>query len=435
MKMKTTIQTSLLAILMLGYAHISTAQTAAVGTDFFGSVTTQSQQDLSKLPKMDRDIVILQNVLNDLFKGSREGLFYSSNAAKGMHIPGKGLIFNINFGTSVEVLFVDLDVKLDGDKEVAKDEKEVLKEKEDEIKSLSQDFLVNYGSILSELKDNEQVILNVNYSTGKGNSIKSTPNGTVSYFTTGGKSNSKRMVSSILAKDLKDFLGGKLSIDATKAKITSKTSNDGDNEANDTKIMAGILDDIFQSTFDGTFRKSGRTSWTYFEGFGLMYDMSFSSDLNRLALAYYDSEGKRIDPSKNGKENEEKLKKAEENFDKLIDLAKESLVTYGRTLRSVKSDEVIILNLNFNSGFRETSIPGAVRIQVNKSQIEAFSKGSISLDQLKKDIEITKLTSSASIDDHGLAHFPAVHGEGVLDVAPRIVTGTIKTVSFPKNKN
>jgi hypothetical protein len=166
-----------------------------------------------------------------------------------------------------------------------------------------------------------------------------------------------------------------------------------------------------------------------------MYDMSFSSDLNRLALAYYDSEGKRIDPSKNGKENEEKLKKAEENFDKLIDLAKESLVTYGRTLRSVKSDEVIILNLNFNSGFRETSIPGAVRIQVNKSQIEAFSKGSISLDQLKKDIEITKLTSSASIDDHGLAHFPAVHGEGVLDVAPRIVTGTIKTVSFPKNKN
>jgi hypothetical protein len=353
-----------------------------------------------------------------------------------MHIPGKGLFFNINFGTSVEVLFVDLDVKIDGDKEVAKDEKKVLKEKEDEIKSLSQDFLVNYGSILSELKDNEQVILNVNYSTGKGNSIKSTPNGSVSYFATGGKSNSKRMVSAISTKDLKDFLGGKLSIDAAKAKIISKITSDGDNDANDTKIMAGILDDVFQSTFDGAFRKSGRTTWTYFEGFGLMYDMNFSSNLNRVAVAYYNGKkinGTEIEPSK---ENEDKLKEAAENFEKLIDLAKESLVTYGRTLRSVKSDEVIILNMNFDSFFRKhNNFPGAVRIQVNKSQIEAFSKGSISLDQLKKDIEITKLTSSASIDDHGLAHFPAVHGEGVLDVAPRIVTGTIKTVSFPKNKN
>jgi hypothetical protein len=422
MKMKTTIQTSLLAILMLGYMHISIAQPAVAATGFFERVTNESQQDLSKLPKMERDIIILQNVLNDLFKGSREGFFYSSNAAKGMHIPGKGLIFNINYGTAMEVIFVDLDVKIDGDKEVAKDEKEVLKEKEDEIKSLSQDFLVNYGSILSELKDNEQVILNVNYSEGKGNSIRNTTNGSVSYFATGGKSNSKRMVSAISTKDLKYFLGGKLSIDAAKAKIISKITSDGDNDANDTKIMAGILDDVFQSTFDGAFRKSGRTSWTYFEGFGLMYDMSFSSDLNRLALAYYDSEGKRIDPSKNGKENEKKIKKAEENFDKLIDLAKESLVTYGRTLRSLKSDEVIILNMNFNSGFRDSSLPGAVRLQVNKSQIEAFTKGSKSLEQLKQEIDVKKLSSSTNGSNSEVLYFPS----STSDVAPIRATGRVK---------
>jgi hypothetical protein len=424
MKMKTTIKGLALASFMMFGSSLN-AQTFVNNTPTVvsGFGVSSRDQDLSKLPKMERDIVILQNVLNDLFKDSKEGVFYSSNTAKGMHIPGKGVFFNINYGTSMEVIFADLAKKANEEKEVEIDEKALLKEKEDAIKSLSQDFLVNYGSILSELKDNEKVILNVNYSEGKGNSIRNTTNGSVSYFATGGKSNSKRMVSTISAKDLKDFLGGKLSIDAANAKISSKISNNGDNEANDTKIMAGILDDIFQSTFDGTFRKSGRTSWTYFEGFGLMYDMSFSSDLNRLALAYYDSEGKRIDPSKNGKENEEKLKKAEENFDKLIDLAKESLVTYGRTLRSVKSDEVIILNMNFNSGFRDSSLPGAVRIQVNKSQIEAFSKGSISLEQLKKEIDIKRLSSSANNSE--ALYFPASHSE-VFDVAPVRATGRVK---------
>lgn len=380
----------------------------------------ESKQDLSKLPKMERDIVILQNVLNDLFKGTREGVFYSSNAAKGMYIPGKGLFFNINYGTAMEVIFADA-AKANEEKDVEIDEKVLLKEKEDEIKSLSQDFLVNYGSILSDLKDNEQVILNVNYSTGKGNSIRNTANGSVSYFTTSGKDNSKRMISTISAKDLKDFLEGKLSIEAAKAKITSKISNDGDNEANDTKIMAGILDDIFQSTFEGTFRRSGRTSWTYFEGFGLMFDMNFSSDLKRITASFY--AGKKIDTSEEEKANEEKLKKAEENFDKLIDLAKESLVTYGRTLRSVKSDEVIILNMNFNSGFRDSSLPGAIRIQLNKSQIEAFSKGSISLEQLKKEIEIKRLSSSANNSE--ALYFPASHSE-VFEVAPVRATGRVK---------
>jgi hypothetical protein len=422
MKMKTTIKgLTLASIMMLGSAL--NAQTfvnntpSAVG----GFGLNSRDQDLSKLPKMDRDIVILQNVLNDLFKGSREGVFYSSHGAKGMYISGKGVFFNLNHGTSPEVLFIDRDGKVDDDKVVEKDEKELLKEQEDGIKSLSQDFIVNYGSILSELKDNEQIILNVNYSDAAGTRVLRNQNAIAYLASVNGRGNSKRMVSSIAAKDLKDFLSGKLSMQAATAKVTSKISVDGDIEANDTKIMAGILDDVFQSTFDGSFRKSGRTAWTYFEGFGLMYDMNFSSDLKRVTATFY--AGKKLDTSEEEKANEEKLKKAEENFDKLIDLAKESLVTYGRTLRSVKSDEVIILNMNFNSGFRDSSLPGAVRLQVNKSQIEAFSKGSISLDQLKKEIDIKKLSSSTNNSE--ALYFPASHSE-VFDVAPVRATGRVK---------
>lgn len=421
MKMKTTIKGLALAFTIM-FSSTVNAQRFVDNTPTVvsGFGLSSRDQDLSKLPKMDRDIVILQNVLNDLFKGSREGVFYSSRGAKGMYIAGKGLFFNINYGNSMEVIFADA-AKANEEKDAEIDEKVLLKEKEDEIKSLSQDFLVNYGSILSELKDNEQVILNVNYSTGKGNSIRNTANGTVSYFATSGKDNSKRMVSSISAKELKDFLSGKLSMEAATAKITSKVSADGDNEANDTRIMAGILDDVFQSSFVGTFNSNGRTAWTYFEGFGLMFNMNFSSNRARELRVFYteQKEGKEQDP-KNLEAEKEETRAA---FEKLIDLAKESLVTYGRTLRSVKSDEVIILNMNFSGGLRDLDLPKLVRIQVNKSQIEAFSKGSISLEQLKQEIDIKRLSSSTNNSE--VHYFPASHSE-VFDVAPARVTGRVK---------
>ena len=210
-------------------------------------------------------------------------------------------------------------------------------------------------------------------------------------------------------------------MEAAGAKITSKISADGDNEANDAKIMAGILDDIFQSTFDGNFRKSGRTSWTYFEGFGLIFDINFSSDKARELKIYY--AGQKVEKEQDPKYLEAEKEETKAAFEKLIDLAKESIVTYGRTLRSVKSDEVIILNMNFNSGFRDSSLPGAVRIQVNKSQIEAFSKGSISLEQLKKEIDIKRLSSSTNNSE--VHYFPASPSE-VFDVAPARVTGRVK---------
>lgn len=425
MKMKTTIPLMAFS-LFLGMSMQSKSQQLVLDESsiksYFDGFRSSNQQDLSKLPKMDRDIVILQNVLNDLFKGSREGVFYSSRGAKGMYISGKGVFFNLNHGTSPEVLFVDLDVKTDDDKVIEKDEKELVKEKEDAIKSLSQDFLVNYGSILSELKDNEQVILNVNYPDASGTKIQRSRDGNIAYLASAnGRGNSKRMVSSITAKDLKDFLSGKLSMEAATAKITSKVSADGDIEANDTKIMAGILDDVFQSTFDGTFRKSGRTSWTYFEGFGLMFDMNFSSDIRQLRTSISTENGIK---SLSEKELQEKLMADELKFEGLMNLAKESLVTYGRTLRSVKSDEVIILNMYFDSAFRKiNNFPAAIRIQVNKSQIEAFSKGSISLEQLKQEIDIKRLSSSTNNSE--VHYFPASPSE-VFDVAPARVTGRVK---------
>jgi hypothetical protein len=301
------------------------------------------------------------------------------------------------------------------------------KDRENKIKELSTEFLLNYGSILSELKDGEQIMLNVSYAL-IGENSRQAREGTNILFLERGNPKKQRLSSSILSKDLKDLLSGKLTFEAAKNKINLKVIVDENNEANDIKIMAGILDDLLASNFDDSFSKTSRTTFTYFEGFGLMYDMNFHGDSALELKRFYSNKETEVEESESTKKQE--IKKTEENFEKLIDLAKESLVTYGRTLRSVKSDEVIILNLNFSSGFRDTSLPKAVRIQVNKSQIEAFSKGSVSLEQLKKDIDVKKLTSSTSNSYFGLAHFPASNNV-IYSLPGQSIQGTVKS----KEKN
>lgn len=406
---------------------------SGVATDFYG----RTQQDLTKLPKMERDIVILQNVLNDLFNGDR-GSFYSSRGAKGIYVPGKGVIFNVGSENSsyANIIFVDqvkASQSLNSTKEDEKSAAEKNKEKEEKLESLSKEFLVNYGSILSNLKSGEQVMLNVNYSAlnedeEKSDNTISTQSRSSRVYRNSARTSQKRMVTSIDYSAIDSYLNGNSSLEAATKKIKHDIVDKSDNSAQDAKIMAGILDDLFQSNFDGAFRRSGKTSWTYFEGFGLMYDLSLSG--NRGGLVTYTARAtnvatvRALSADEKAKDQEDIEKKAEENYDNLVDMIKESLVTYGRTLRSVKSDEVVILNLNFGSSFRNTKLPKAIRLQVSKKQIEAYSKGNKSIDQLKKEINITKLSASISGHNNSIHYdFP----EPVRDVShvePIIVQGT-----------
>lgn len=431
MKKQTTITkwilTSLaIVVLSLGLnAQDQNKVVQGVATDFFG----RTQQDLTKLPKMERDIVILQNVLNDLFNGDK-GSFYTSKGAKGIYVPGKGVIFNVGSGNSgySNIIFAQSLLNAQRQKGNSKeDEKSAAQENQESetrLESLSKEFLVNYGSILSNLKSGEQVMLNVNYSALNEEEEKS-DNGTIQggrnlvYRTT--PSSQKRMVTSIDYSAIDSYLNGNSSLEAATKKIKQNIVDKSDKSAQDAKIMAGILDDLFQSNLDGAYRRSGKTSWTYFEGFGLMYDLSLSGGRSGVTVFPTDGAGAsnlrftQLNGTVDEKNSVETDKKAEENYNDLIDLIKESLVTYGRTLRSVKSDEVVILNLNFGSPFRNSKLPRAIRLQVSKKQIEAFSKGNKSIDQLKKEINITKLSASTG------GHYNSTYydlPERVYDVAP-----------------
>ncbi len=440
---KTTIILGLAVLTLIGLGPGLNAQNNAYQVASVRGYTNDVQ-DLSQLPKMEKDIVILQNVLGELFS-SKESSFYSNQNAKGMHIPGNGVIFNMGnsmYGsTFFEVLSVR-ETRIDGSSEKEEEElnpDELNKKNKENLRAKSKEFLANYGSLLSELKSGEKVMLNLDFSVISDRSKESTSDSRVAFM--GPRANKKRMQSSISYKTISDFTSGKISLDQAMNAVEIKIVEDVDKDMTDAKILAGILDDLLQSSIDGKFKRRSPTAWTYFDGFGIMFNIQMATkasssivlrgwtgDLANSAVTV-----KRDDEK--AKQDEELLKGMEEAYPEFENMLKENIVQYGRTLRSLKDGESIIINVDFGGVYTESKIPRSIRMVVPKSTIDAYAKGQKSLEQVKKEIDITKLQSAISNDvmfytPSGISDqfFPAVINEtATVPITIKKATGAVKS--------
>lgn len=359
----------------------------------------QPVQDLSKLPKMQRDIEILKNVLRDLFYG--EDNFFGARNTEGIHIDGKGVMFSMTAQGAYGNILVARDVMvIDGEKGEPEDKKDIAtlnQEAEDMIRKNSQEFLLNYASLLSELSADEMVLLNVDYTALKERK-KGTYVAAQTVYVSGSGRGNKRMVSSISAKDIEAYMDGKLDETAAKAKIQTQVIEKGDKEKPDAKILAGIFDNLFNSMGDGKFNRRGRTTYTYFDGFGLMYNLKFSSNTNRNVV-FATTSGTLIQSEgnlKQAKERDDYYKALEEAYPEFEQQLKQNILEYGRTLRSVKANEVVIVNIDLGTTYRKSKVPRSLQLVIPKSLINDYAKGNKSLEKAASEIDVKKLRTSVA---------------------------------------
>ncbi len=429
MKNRTTL--SLMALLMLMTIHLGFAQNAdqvvyAEASSLYGSASRN--QDISKLPKMDRDIYILQNIVDDLFSGNRSS--FRSRRSKGIYIPNNGVIFNISgngaFGISGYQSWDNLVTIVDGEsntvlsKNYTDEELDKLNaEKENKLKELSKTFLANYGSLLGELKESEKIQVSVNYSLHVKSSSRKI-DGQIAFVSSSKDENKRRLVSMVSVKDVKAYEAGKLTQDQMMSRIDSKSTSIDDADMMDAKILAGIFEDLFKTTYDGYLTRSGRTTWTYFEGFGVMYDMNLSSRSNGFSLRTT-AEGEIVYGNNQSVKSEDFYKDIQSKYDEFESAIKSNIIKYGRTLRNLKPNEVVIVNLGLSAN-KKANLPKSLQFMIPKSVIDAFAKGQKSLDQAKSEITVKKLT--ASLSGHG-------HTDGFFYNSHDLPTGHIETATEP----
>ena len=430
---KATMKTGLLAMALMFSGSIAQAQQATLAETVVVDGWGREEQDLSKLPKMEKDIVILQNVLGDLF-GNGDSYFSSSRSAKGMYIPGGGVIFSMSSRSSYGALLVeyaDVARVTNGQTSDAEEEVDVEdfnKKTEDAIREKSKEFLTNYGSLLSELKSGEKLMLNVDYSVRQDRNGQRSSGNRITFVS---RSNQKRMQSSISYKTLNDFSTGKINLQQAMSAVEISIIEDAEKDMTDAKILAGILDDLMQSSMDGKFRRRSKTNWTYFDGFGLMFNIQMSTSMRGTGVLVY-SQGPRfitrVDESEKEKERADLAKELEEAYPEFENMLKENIIQYGRTLRSLGAGENVIVNVDFGSIVRDSKMPRSIRMIIPKSSIDAYAKGQKSLEQVKKEIDVKQLQSSVGgnssfIYDSSNDFFPAVY-EAVPDAPATTIRGT-----------
>jgi hypothetical protein len=237
----------------------------------------------------------------------------------------------------------------------------------------------------------------------------------------------QKIVMEVSRGDINQYKTGKLSKEQFINKIkVQEEIKDSESEL-EFDILAGIFEKIAKRE-SNDFYFNQKVRYQRLANFGVMYDLELHSEytwminknswsnerLIELKSGVYILDGqvyrdkgkekeKEKDKYKLDKETKrlqaeverEKAEIEKENQEKQVEMEKfekeikENLIQYGRTLRSLKADEFLALNIKFKS-WGEDNTPKNIMFTVKKTVLEAYDKREISLEDAMSKIEVKK---------------------------------------------
>lgn len=303
-------------------------------------------------------------------------------------------------------------------------------------------FYLNYGDLIGQLKDNDKIMLvydspdreyTATIAGNWGQFIKSIrekdeneddnddnddePKVSAPRAKTENRRTDK-IVMEIARGDINQYKSGKLNKEQFLSKIKiQEIEKNTDNEM-EFDILAGIFEKIVKRESNDFYFRD-RVHYQRLANFGVMYDLELQPEHNWFIEGRYNFEfNNRIfelkdrafmldEKRKNKDKHEKELKKEKENMErekaelekdnkeKKIEMEKfekqikENLIQYGRTLRSLKPDEFLALNIKFKS-WSDENTPQNMLFTIKKSVLEAYDKREISLEDAISKIEVKK---------------------------------------------
>ncbi|SHF79228.1 hypothetical protein SAMN05443144_11375 [Fodinibius roseus] len=382
--------------------------------------------------RMNRDLRIMENVLQELFKtgGTIRGRyggpfgFGNNHNIRGTYLPGYGVIFTIpearpGFMALGGANGNDFSFYFEyGDGEKGE------KVTEESITERIIEFLQDYGAVIGQLSDKEKVM--VIYNTAASSDRFDFDN-----FRLAGEDEDKEQekrrqdiptISVAAAKsDLQAYRSGDASPGQLRERLEISTGGVNDDSQMDLKVMANILETTLKESVDegtGSFRISGSLDYLMLDNFGALFFGNaisaggLSSAISSLNLSNIDSISVQPRKKKGGvrittksgeqrfygssdmlegwkKRQEQRHKQMEEHYRAFVSRLKESLVDYGRTLRSIDSDQYILLSVALNSRLGpHGNLPERIDMQVKKSMLEAMERGDLDREDTIDQIQV-----------------------------------------------
>ncbi len=248
-----------------------------------------------------------------------------------------------------------------------------LKESNKHLIEAAKTFLADYSTILSQLKPEERIIV-TNRSSESGNR----------YWRFMG--DEKRFYLSIEASgtDLKQYQSGKLTRDQFVSKIKVVESEVDAERSQDLELMVTIFDRLYQPDLSKTFFTEDNTYYERLKDYGAVFYMQVFSS-NQLDRGYFNMPTQNLEKVS----EEERNKKVTELYPVFEKELKENIIEYGRTVKSLKPEEVLVFNVRLTK-CKACGIPSSLEITIKASVLTDYMTGKLDRNAALAKLEVKK---------------------------------------------
>jgi hypothetical protein len=408
-----------------------------------GGITTLTYGQNASVDRdrMERDIDIMEKVLNELFKNStaanrsRSIHISSDRGAQGSYVPGYGVLFiapaysvrmssafayTSSSTSSVTVIRPapnpvagrepepaegqarvknkpDKDKSAKGEAAPGKDARTVKSRTDSVLQAHNalitgnmREFLVNYADAIGQLTPNERVMVVYNENARSGHSYSSGCGDC-------GPESMPRISAEVKREDLASYRAGKLNRKDLESRIRINQDNQSKENFAEYKVFAGILQSLYPVSQEVSY-KVNNISYHLLPSFGVIYlvDMNLRHEGSTVVrvrsgetFSSSTSSGGNVTSSVTTKtQADSALNRVKENaFVQFKKDIKETMLDYGRTLRNLSPDQVILLSVALPV-CKGCNVPERANVSVKRSVLEAYESNKMSRQQALEAISI-----------------------------------------------
>jgi hypothetical protein len=392
------------------------------------SISSYAQSSKINWDRMNRDLEIMQGVLDNLLAPSKPMLAFSNGGARGLYFDGYGVVFQIDL-EGVPLMDV-VRLRIGNEFELAKELSEQAKARAFEGKPVSVapisdegpvivdaitgtvltkedlttgkrielleeraiEFLRDYADAIGQIKPTDRITILANFEHNYG----------VFMVHLRGAENVEKSPSglNITAKksDIVDFRKGKIDEKTFRNRVTFHKRLDSKQKNRNIDIMANILNTALNRKHRGEFRMDSKNRGIYLDGLGALFFIRgyLLGERDVITYEYYlgkylkeqeEMQASRVKTTTKSKKPEERIKESIKEFkDELVELVGD----YGHTLRTLKPTEYVVVNINFRDNWRAHFLesPQQVILKVRKQDLDRYDRGELTLAALRKKVEI-----------------------------------------------
>lgn len=223
-------------------------------------------------------------------------------------------------------------------------------------------FLVDYGDMIAQLAPNEKVII-----SNQGNQPRVWVG---QYFNAPKRSH---LSIEALKSDLTQFRQSKITRDQALAKIKVVNTETVEAVEPDLELLSSIFSRLYSQDLSKTYFTGDNVYFERLKDFGVIYYMQLYSGIERG-----DYSRRYVMPTLglDNVDQETKDKKVKEMYPKFEQELKDNILEYGRTLKSLKDEEVLVFQIAMTK-CEGCKIPSSLELSIKGSVLKEFSTGKI----------------------------------------------------------